>query len=358
MSSVPTTEAPVHATDDALPRQIVDLHFHPRHGARFWLRRQQRLGFDVRDRVRSMADLRLFGMIEPEDLRGTSVWDFVPRAFHRQRDRFVLVESGGSSGAPVPGAYLQSEFHDAFVTPFVEVADLVGFPRGAQWLYIGPSGPHVIGRAARELALALDSPEPWQVDFDPRWAKKLAPGSLAAKRYLDHVVEQAIAVFRREPCEVLFTTPRVVERLIEVFTDTERERLRGLHLGGLAMTADDVNRFRQAFPAAAHLAGYGNTLFGCALEVADQQRTTLDYFPRGPRLQFDVMIPDGAEGKRGQLVFHRLDESMLLVGVLERDWGELIPASPPARELGWCGNGIRDPAPPPTRTAQLKLGIY
>ncbi len=358
MSSIPTTELLVHTTDDVLVQQIVDLHFHPEHGSLFWLRRQQSLGFDVRDQVRSVADLQLLGTMDPPDLRGTSVWEFVPQSLHQQRERFVLAESGGSSGVPVPTAYLENEFRDAFVTPFVEVADRIGFPRGAQWLYIGPSGPHIIGRAARELAIALEGAEPWQVDFDPRWAKKLAAGSLAGKRYLDHVVEQAVAVVQREEIEVLFTTPRVIERLIDVLTDAQRERLRGIHYGGLVMTADDVNQYRQAFPAAVHLAGYGNTHFGCALEVVDEPRCTLDYFPRGPRLLFDVAKSDDAEGRRGQLVFHRLDESMLLVGVMERDWAELIPASQQARNLGWHGNGIRNPAPPPKQTGQLKLGIY
>ena len=124
------------------------------------------------------------------------------------------------------------------------------------------------------------------------------------------------------------------------------------------MTAGEINHFRKAFPAAVHLAGYGNTLFGCTLEVSDTPREHLDYFPRGERLLFEVRTPDTPESLRGQVAFHRLDRSMFLAEVLERDWAELIPATAQAQKLGWCCNGLRNPVPLPGQTNQLKHGIY
>ncbi len=55
------------------------------------------------------------------------------------------------------------------------------------------------------------------------------------------------------------------------------------------MTAADLNDFRDAFPNAVHLAGYGNTLFGVVMEVADGPRQALDYFPLGDRVRFQVV---------------------------------------------------------------------
>ena len=57
------------------------------------------------------------------------------------------------------------------------------------------------------------------------------------------------------------------------------------------MTAAEMNQFREAFPNAVHLSGYGNTLCGVVMEVADGPRRSLDYFPRGDRVRFQVVRP-------------------------------------------------------------------
>ena len=110
--------------------------------------------------------------------------------------RFVIGETAGTSGEPRATAYRDDEFQAAFVTPFLRVAEATGFPRGEPWLWVGPSGPHIIGKVVRELARQTGSMDPFSVDFDPRWAKRLAEGSLARQRYLDHVTEQALDVLR------------------------------------------------------------------------------------------------------------------------------------------------------------------
>ena len=186
------------ATTDVRLRELLALHFHPGHGSAYWLRRQHALGWDVRDRVRSPEDLWLLGPMPPEDLRRFPLRDFIPRAFHQQLARFVVGETAGTSGEPRATAYRDNEFRAAFVTPFLQAARAAGFPRGLPWLWVGPSGPHVIGKAARAVARLMDSPDPFSVDFDPRWAKKLADGSLARRRYLDHVLGQALDVLGRE----------------------------------------------------------------------------------------------------------------------------------------------------------------
>src|SRR5205085_4064732 len=140
--------------------------------------------------------------------------------------------------------------------------------------------------------------------------------SLARQRYLDHITDQASDILEREEIAVLFTTPPALVALGQRLTDRQREVIRGIHCGGLSLTAEAVNDFRAMFPNAVFLAGYGNTLFGVLMEVADGHRTALDYFPLTDRVRFAV-VPDGP-GERGRVVFHRLDESCLLVNVRER----------------------------------------
>ena len=58
------------------------------------------------------------------------------------------------------------------------------------------------------------------------------------------------------------------------------------------------------------------------------------------------------------MLFHRLDESCLLVGVVERDEATLVAPSDEARALGGRADGLRDPGPPASAAAKLQLGLY
>jgi hypothetical protein len=345
--------------------ELLALHFHPEHGSRYWLRRQEALGWDVWDRVRTADDLWLLGPTPPDDLRRFPVLDFIPQGLHGLRQRLVIGETAGTSGRPCATAYRDDEFQAAFVTPFLKVARATGFPHGEPWLWVGPSGPHIIGKVVRELARQTGSMDPFSVDFDPRWAKRLADGSLARERYLDHVTSQALDVLGRENVGVLFTTPPALAALARRMTDRQREAIRGVHYGGMSLTAAALNDFRAAFPGAVHLSGYGNTLFGVVMEVADGPRRALDYFPLSERVRFHVVDwPDGgaawppAPCNRGRVLFHRLDESCLLVGVVERDEAERVSPPPEALALGGGADGLRDPRPPAALGGKLQLGLY
>jgi hypothetical protein len=248
----------------------------------------------------------------------------------------------------------------------LRVAEVTGFPRGEPWLWVGPSGPHIIGKVVCELARQTGSVDPFSVDFDPRWAQKLAEGSLARQRYLDHVTEQALDVLRREEVGVLFITPPALAALTERLSDRQREAIHGIHYGGMSLTADTINEFRDAYPRAVHLAGYGNTLFGVVMEVADAPRRSIDYFPLSERVRFEIV--DGSDGdwpprrlergQSGRVLFHRLDESCLLVGVVERDEAECIAPSEAALALGGDADGLRNPRPPDMLAGRLQLGLY
>jgi hypothetical protein len=198
-----------------------------------------------------------------------------------------------------------------------------------------------------------------------------ADGSTARQRYLDHVTAQALDVLRREEVGVLFITPPALAALATRLSDSQREAIHGIHYGGMSLTPETVNDFRAAFPRAVHLAGYGNTLFGVVMEVADAHRLAMDYYPLGERVQFQIVDwPDEAktpessppslceQGQSGRVLFHRLDESCLLIGVLERDQAERIAPSPEAVALGGHADGLRNPKAPATLAGRLQMGLY
>jgi hypothetical protein len=363
-------ELPAAIQEDRL-RELLNLHFDSKWGSAYWLARQDRLGWTVRDRVRTVEDLWLLGPTHLEDLRRHTLRGFIPRGLHGQLARFVIGETAGTSGQPQPTAYRDDEFQAAFITPFLDVARATGFPRGEPWLWVGPSGPHIIGKVVRELARQTGSMDPFSVDFDPRWAKRLADGSFARQRYLDHVTTQALDVLRREQVGVIFTTPPALAALAGRLSDRQREAIHGIHYGGMSLTPAAVNVFRAAFPRAVHLAGYGNTLFGVVMEIADGHRLAMDYYPLADRVQFHVVdwLENGTtpgnwpprlceRGQSGRVLFHRLDESCLLVGVLERDQAERIAPSPEALALGGHMDGLRNPQAPAALAGRLQVGLY
>ena len=128
-----------------------------------------------------------------------------------------------------------------------------------------------------------------------------------------------------------------------------------------------MNEFREAFPNAVHLSGYGNTLFGVVMEVADGPRrrsttsrsaTACASTSCGRRTATELAAAAVPRGQTGRVLFHRLDESCLLVGVLERDEAERIPAVAAALALGWRADGLRNPRPPARPEARLRIGLY
>ena len=354
------------ALDERL-RDLLTLHFHAELGSRYWLLREEALGWDVCDRVRTVCDLCLLGPTPTADFRRYALRDFIPRGLHRQLSRFIIGETGGTTGPPSATAYRDDEFQAAFIMPFLRVAAATGFPRNTPWLWVGPSGPHIIGKAVRELARQYGGMDAFSVDFDPRWAKRLSDGSLARKRYLDHVTNQALDVLEREQIGLLFTTPPALAALAARMTSRQREALGGVHYGGVSISPATLNEFRAAFPKAVHLAGYGNSLFGVLMEVRDGERESLDYFPLSDRVQFHVVDwNDGSNwppaecerGRTGRVLFHRLDEGFFLPGVVERDAAERIGPSREALELGCEADGLRNPRPPSRLGAKLELGLY
>lgn len=330
---------------------VLATHFDPEQGSPYWLGRAGELEFDPRAEVKCVSDLALFGTTDPKHLAAYKLEDFLPRSLLDRKDELIVAQTGGTLGQPVWTAYQEDEFREAFVEPFVVAAKHLEFPLGGTWLYVGPAGPHIIGRAAEAIARSTGSMTPFSVDFDPRWARKLASGSFASARYLRHVIDQALAILESQVITVLFSTPVVIRTLAGAMHSEQRERIQGVHYGGMTITSKEMEELQmRVFPNAVHLSGYGNTLFGCCLELDVAVGRELIYYPHGERILFGVLDERagrplyGRTGMEGSLVFSRLDETVLLINVLERDRVRLCdpPADAPA---GFRLMGVGSPTP-------------
>jgi hypothetical protein len=88
------------ADPDGRLRDLLALHCHPEHGSLYWLRRQEALGWDIRDRVRTLDDLWRVGPTPADDLRRFPLRDFiVPCVYHFYQRPPVLVR--GEGGVPL-----------------------------------------------------------------------------------------------------------------------------------------------------------------------------------------------------------------------------------------------------------------
>jgi len=345
-------------------RDVLAIHFDPESGAPYWRRRADQLGFDPCAEIESVADLALLGVMDPTALACCRIEDFLPRPLLDRKDELIVAQTGGTLGQPAWTAYNESEFQEAFVDPFVVAANHVGFPAGGTWLYVGPSGPHIIDRAADAIARATGSMTPFSLDFDPRWAKKLAPESFASRRYLQHIVDQALAILDSQEITILFSTPVVIRALADAMPAEQRENIRGVHYGGMAIAPDEMKTFQtEAFPRAVHLSGYGNTLFGCCLELSVSVGRELTYFPHGDRLLLGVFDEQSGcpiysrAGAVGPLVFSRLDETVLLLNVLERDQVTLCE-SPSDGPAGFEQMGVASPTPSAAHRNVASVSLY
>lgn len=347
----PDAESHAHALIDRL-RAMLALHFDPRWGAPYWTARASTLPFNPRDATLGLEVLEAFGPMPLEELSRRPVEDFVPRRFHDTLHRFIAAETGGTTGTPRRTVYRDDEFHAAFVAPFVAAATAMQFPRRAHWLYVGPSGPHIVGKGARACAHALDSMDPFSIDFDPRWFRKLPVGSIARDRYLGHVLEQSMDILNSQSIGVIFTTPPVLRALGERMADAQRDAILGIHTGGIAAPPAFWRDISAWYPNAVVLSGYGNSLAGVCPQVSWQPGELPTYFPHGSRLHFRIANPD-ASG-RGTVVFSRLDESMFLPNVVERD--EAGQVALPEGRTGFAPWGLDDPRPPATLDAAQ--GLY
>jgi thienamycin biosynthesis protein ThnN len=358
----------IDRVDNRLAR-ILGIHFDPQGGAPYWLEREAELGIDAHAQIRSVSDLPHLGSMDETALAIRPIEDFIPKSLLHRRSELIIAETAGTLGRAKFCVHRRDEFRQAFVDPFVAAAGRVAFPRGLNWLFIGPTGPHIIGKAAIACANAMGSPDPFTIDLDPRWAKKLPPGSFGYRRYLEHVMAQAMTIIESQNVGVLFSTPIVLENIASQIDLRRRNEIRAIHLGGVSVSPQQRALFVDKFPNAVILSGYGNSLFGVLPELTFSPAEGFGYYPQGTRLIVRIVPTDGGTsqdrlqldvpfGQRGQVVISRLDETQLIANLMERDSAVRVARPSGAVSDGFGTDGVRDPKPIVDSVFKPAVGFY
>ena len=349
---------------DAHVREIVEWHFNPETGCPFWLDFAAKLEWEPRREIASFEDLRKFPPFEDEWLRGGPVRRWLPKG--QAGKPLFTFETGGTTG--IPKSRLQIEDFRIDYEMFSETLPDEYFPRGANWLMLGPSGPRRLRLAIEHLCQHRGG-ICFCVDLDPRWVIKLIKRGKSAEldRYKAHVIDQAITILEADhEIGCLFTTPKLLEQLAEELenrgTSIKATGIRGIFAGGTEFTPQ-FTRFAQE-----ELLGegvyitptYGNTLMGlaCSKPVTREDGYKITYYAPQPRAVIEVVSVDDRDrlvdySETGRVRLTTLTRDTFIPGFLERDEGE---REQPCDEYPWDGvSGVR---PFRKLAAATTVGVY
>ena len=312
---------------DAHVREMIQWHFSPETGAPFWIDYARRLDFDPREEIGGFDDLHALGPFQDEWLRGGPVRRWVPKAY--ENSPVYVFETGGSTGLPKNRVSVRDFQIDYEM--FSDSLSEEGFPRGADWLMLGPTGPRRLRLAVEHLAQTRGG-VCFHVDMDPRWVNQLIRRGkrMEMEAYKRHVVDQGLKILRaHESVACLFTTPKLLEALCEKVS-LRQAGVKGIFCGGTEMNAQ-FNRFarEELIPGIEFVPTYGNTLMGLALskpfDPADQYAIT--YYPPLPRAYIELLDPSDPTrrveyGETGRVALTTLTKEFFMPRFLERDEAE------------------------------------
>jgi phenylacetate-coenzyme A ligase PaaK-like adenylate-forming protein len=342
----PQTIAAARSSLDSHVREIIHWHFNPDTGCPFWLDWAKTVSWDPRKEIQGFADLTKFPHFEDDWLRGGPVRRWLPRGLAHKP--IYVFETGGSTG--VPKSRLQIDDFRTDYELFSKTLSDESFPRGADWLMLGPSGPRRLRLAIEHLAQYRGGGISFGIDLDPRWVIKcLKRGEMQeANLYKQHCIDQALTILRsHDNIRCMFTTPKLLEALADKI-DLAHYGIKGIFCGGTELTPQ-FHRFarEELCPGIDFVPTYGNTLMGLAthkpFDPADNYE--IIYHAPQPRAVVEVVDPNDAGkkvdyGKIGRVMLTTLTKETFIPRFLERD--QAI-RRPPCEPYPWDGAGNVQP---------------
>jgi len=348
---------------DAHVREIVRWHFDPETGTPFWLEKAKTFKFNPLKDVQCLEDLKLFGTFEDEWLRGGPVRRWVPRAY--QNKPIFVFETGGTTG--VPKSRIACEDFRIDYEMMSETLPDKFFPRGANWLMLGPSGPRRLRLAIEHLAQHRGG-ICFCIDLDPRWVVKLINKKWMEhlQAYKDHCIDQALTILGAgHDIKCMFTTPKLLESLataLEKKGKTVKDTgITGIFSGGTEFTPQ-FTRFacEELLEGVYMTPTYGNTLMGlaCSKPVGPHDGYKISYYAPQPRAVIQVVHFDDYGkpvdyGQTGRVLLTTLTKEFFMPRFPERDEGE---REKPYAKYPWDGvSGVR---PFHEFAATTTVGVY
>lgn len=343
---------------DAHVREMIDWHFGPDTGCPFWLEWAAAQGLDPRAEVKSFDDLAKFPRFDGEWLRFEQPDRWVPQEYRGRP--YNIFETGGTTGMPKQRIGWDDYKHD--YESFGDTLSDEEFPRGKNWLMMGPTGPRRL-RLAIEYLANYRGGSCYFVDLDPRWVKRvIANGDFdQAKAYMAHVIDQAVTILEHREIAALFTTPRLLETLSEKVSIPEAG-IKGVFCGGTEMSPQNVRFLIEEVleRQVAFKPVYGNTLMGLAHSkpLTPEDNYSVTYYAPQPRAVTRVVDPDQPDEQVeydswGRVELTTLTKEFFMPRFLERD--EAIRRGPTD---GYPWDGAGEVRPFGASETKIVEGVY
>jgi len=368
----PELEARIRQAKDALDAhavEVIEFHFHESTGSPFWLEKKSELKFDPLTEIRCYDDLKKFPEFQDEWLRGGPIRRWVPKGL---ADRPVYVfETGGTTGIPKSRMVID-DFRTDYELFSATLPDRY-FPKGSNWLMLGPSGPRRL-RLAVEHLCQFRGGICFCIDLDPRWVVKLIKKGWMEhlEEYKKHCIDQAITILTAgHDIKCLFATPKLLDALAlgleERGTSIAEVGITGIFSGGTEFTPQWTRYcIEELFGGPPEKSGvymtptYGNTLMGlaCSKPVTAAEGYKISYYAPQPRAVAEVVAFDDnsqpvAYGETGRVKLTTLTKEFFVPGFMERDEGE---RERPFDTYPWDGvSGVR---PFHEFAASTTVGVY
>jgi len=367
---------------DAQVREVVQWHFSPDTGTPFWLDKAKEYKFNPLKDVHTFEDLSLFGTFEDEWLRGGPVQRWIPKGF-AGKPTYVF-ETGGTTGLPKTRIVI-----DDFRIDYEMMSDTLPdkyFPKGSNWLMLGPSGPRRLRLAIEHLAQHRGG-ICFCIDLDPRWVVKLIKMREIgmANLYKEHAIEQVLTILAGgHDIKCMFTTPKLLAAFDEALRSGKLEDkfrqlgkkipaggLKSIKAAGITGIFSGGTEFTPQFTREAYeemldngdvfmTPTYGNTLMGlaCSKPICPEDGFKISYYAPQPRAAIQVVDPKNFDkvveyGQTGRVLLTTLTKEFFVPRFAERDEGE---RELPFETYPWDGvSGVR---PFSEFAATTVVGVY
>lgn len=355
---------------DAHVREVVEWHFNPQTGAPFWVDAVAgtnpvlKFGFDPRKEVKCFDDLKKFPLFEDEWLRCGPVRRWQPKALWNKPT--YVFETGGTTGFPKSRVVVEDHWID-YELFSASLPDKY-FPKNANWLMLGPSGPRRL-RLAVEHLCQFRGGICFCVDLDPRWVVKLIKKGWMEhlKAYQEHVIDQTMTILKAgHDIKCAFMTPKLLDalagRLEKEGTTFEKIGLTGIFCGGTEMTSQWIRFAMEEYlgPNVYIAPTYGNTLMGLAAsdQPKPEENYKICYYAPQPRAVIELVDFNDANklvgyGEDGRVKLTTLTKELFVPGFLERD--EAVREKPSAK-YPW--DGVSGVKPYRAFASTTVVGVY
>ncbi len=349
--------------------ESVQWHFHESTGSPFWLQKKAELNFDPLTEVKVFDDLKKFPLFEDDWLRGGPVRRWVPKGLEGMPT--YVFETGGTTGVPKSRVVI-----DDFKIDYELFSDTLPdeyFPKGGNWLMLGPSGPRRLRLAVEHLCQHRGG-ICFCIDLDPRWVVKLIKKGWMdhLEEYKKHCIDQATTILTAgHDIKCMFTTPKLLESLAyglaEQDSSIQEAGITGIFSGGTEFTPQWTRFcFEELLGGRTDESGvymtptYGNTLMGlaCSKPVTAADDYKIAYYAPQPRAAVEVVDFDNhtelvSYGGTGRVKLYTMTKEFFVPGFLERDEGE---RESPYDTYPWDGvSGVR---PYHKLASATTVGVY